>query len=209
MPDLNLADIAGRPRRYWDVDGLPELMMGLLWMIWGGAWLFGQTLPRDDWRFNAYWMFTPVILAFGSYAAIWATKRLKRRLTFPRTGYVEWREPSRSARLAAAAAAIVAASALVLIGAKAGPGTDRLAAPALGVILSLGFVVASLTQRAPQYLALAAVAIALGLVFGARNLGWTGANWMFVILGAASVAIGGVRLALFVRKHPLGGTEEP
>jgi hypothetical protein len=39
QPDLN--DIARRPARYWNIDGLPELMLGLLWIAWGGAWLFG------------------------------------------------------------------------------------------------------------------------------------------------------------------------
>ena len=112
QPDLD--DVARRSQKYWDVDGLPELMMGLLWMLWGGAWLFGEALP-DDWRADAFWTAVPALLAGSGVAAIWATKRLKQRLTFPRTGYVDWKEPSRSARLMAGGVAMVTAMVLATV----------------------------------------------------------------------------------------------
>jgi len=199
--DLNLDEIARRPQRYWDVDGLPELMMGLLWMLWGGAWLLGDSLPRG-WGSNAYWTAAPALLVVGGFAAVWATKRLKERLTFPRTGYVDWKEPSRASRLSAAAVAMVTAMVLAAVAANRDAGMERVAAPLLGVILSLAFVVASLRQRAPHLLALAGVAIALGLAFGALRAGWESVNWLFVALGAASAALGSLRLVLFLRKNP-------
>jgi hypothetical protein len=199
--DLNLDDIARRPQQYWDVDGLPELMMGLLWMLWGGAWLLGERIPHD-WRSNVYWMAAPALLVLSSVAAVWATKRLKERLTFPRTGYVDWKEPSRSTRLTTAAVAMVVAMVLAALAANREAGMERAAAPMLGVILSLAFVVASIRQRAPHYLALAGVAIALGLAFGALRAGWDSVHWLFAALGAATAALGGVRLALFLKKHP-------
>ena len=199
--DVNLDEIARRPQRYWDVDGLPELIMGLLWMLWGSAWLLGDALPHD-WRSNAYWSVAPVFLVLSSFAAVWAIKRLKERLTFPRTGYVDWKEPSRSARLSAGAVAMVTAMVLAAVAANRNAGIEHVAAPLLSVILSLGFVVASLRQRAPHLLALAAVAVALGLAFGTLRAGWESVNWLFVTLGAASAALGGLRLALFLKKNP-------
>jgi hypothetical protein len=56
-------------------------------------------------------------------------------------------------------------------------------------------------------LALAAVAIALGLAFGALRAGWESVNWLFVALGAASAALGGLRLVLFLRKNPRAPVE--
>jgi hypothetical protein len=142
------------------------------------------------------------VLVLGGSAAVWAIKRLKARLTFPRTGFVEWREPNLRERLAAAAIALV--TAMVLAGAvvQRGAGADR-AAPILGVILALSFVVVSMRQRAPHYLALSAVALAAGLALGALQGGWTSVNWMFMIMGVASAAAGAIRLAFFLRKHPL------
>jgi peptidoglycan/LPS O-acetylase OafA/YrhL len=206
MQQPNLDDVARRSQKYWDVDGLPELMMGLLWMLWGGAWLLGDALP-DDWRANAVWTTLPALLALSGVAAIWATKQLKQRLTFPRTGYVDWKEPSRSARLMAAGVAMVIAMVLVAVATNRDTRIEHAAAPLLGVILSLAFVVASVRQRAPHYLALAGVALVLALVFGALGAGWASVNWMFVALGAASAVLGGVRLVLFLRRHPLASLE--
>lgn len=204
-PDLD--DLARRPLRYWNVDGLPELMVGLLWIAWGGAWLIGQRIPPGS-PWNVYWLVMPPTLAASGFAVMWATRRLKERLTFPRTGYVEWKEPGRGARLGAAAVAIAAALALaVMILTGNMRQMEQMATPVLSVILSLSFVVASLKQRAPHYLALAGVAVALGLALGAIQGGWESMNWMFLGLGAACALVGGLRLALFLRQHPRSPVE--
>jgi hypothetical protein len=197
-PDLD--EIARRPQKYWSADGLPELVMGGLWMAWGSAWLLGERLPRE-WA-NVYWTFVPALLALSGVLAIRVIKRLKAQFTFPRTGYVEWREPTRAARLGAAAVAMVAAAILaaVIVGRDAGAG--RYAPVVLGVILSLAFLTASVRQHAPHLLALAGVAVALGLAVGAVAEGWTAVNWLFIGLGAATSLAGGLRLANFISTHP-------
>ena len=200
---LDLSEIERRPTTYWNADGLPELMMGLLWLLWGGSWLFGQSLPHGA-AWNVYWMFTPALLALTGVASIWATKKLKTLVTFPRTGYVEWNEPTRGQRLAAAAVAVVTAALVAALTIRARtPGMERVAPAALGVLLSLAFVAASLTQKAPHLLALAGVALMLGLAFGALNAGWQATNWMLIGLGAATFLSGAVRLSIFLKRHPL------
>ena len=198
QPDL--ADLGSRPRRYWNVDGLPELVMGLLWMTWGAAWLIGESLPRGSTR-GVYWLVAPLALVGSGWAAAWLIKWLKARITFPRMGYVEWKEPSRRVHLLSAGAAVVVAAVLAGVAVRGG-GAARNVPSTLGVILSLAFVFASFSQRAPHYLALAAVALALGLAFGSRPGGWTEANWLFVALGAATAVVGALRLAVFLRHNP-------
>jgi hypothetical protein len=196
-PDLD--EIARRPQQYWSADGLPELVMGGLWMVWGSAWLLGERLPRE-WA-NVYWMFTPVFLALSGVLAVHVIKRLKARLTFPRTGYVEWKEPSLATRLGTAALAMVVGAILVAV-IFTGHAGGRNAPVVLGVILSLAFLAASMRQRAPHLLALAVVAIALGLAVGAIAEGWTAVHWLFLGLGVATSLAGGLRLASFMGKHP-------
>jgi hypothetical protein len=203
MDEVNLRDLERRPVRYWNIDGLPELVMGGLWMLWGSAWLVGQALPRGQTR-NLFWMFTPAILALTGVAATRMVKSLKARITFPRAGYVEWKEPTRGHRLMVAAIAVVTAGMLTVVIARSrAEGIPGATAPALGVILSLAFLVSSLRQRAPHLLALAGVALALGLAFSALEIGWEAANWLFITLGAATAGMGAVRLRSFLAANPL------
>ena len=200
---LDLKSIERRPQKYWSADGLPELMMGLTWMVWGGAMAFGQTLSRGaGWK--VYWTFMPAVLALSGFAANWITRELKKRITFPRAGYVEWKEPTRGSRLIVAAVAMVTAATLaaLLIKGRA-EGLEPVAAPGLGVLLSLAFVVASLRQRAPHLLALAGIALVLGLAFGAAAVGWDAMNWMLLTVGGAAALVGVARLMVFIRRHPL------
>lgn len=207
FPDLE--EVEGRSRRYWSMDGLPELMMGAMWIFWGAALLIGQSLPKN-WLWGVYWLATPAVLCLSGFATIWATKRLKARLTFPRTGYVEWKEPGWGVHLAAALVALAAAAALaaLIVTGRTG-GMEQVTAPGVGLLLCLAFLVASLKQKAPHLLALSAAALTLGLAFGAARMGWNAINWMFLTLGGASAVLGGIRLALFLRKHPLAAAEEP
>ena len=200
---LDLKEGKHRSQRYWTIDGLPELMMGLLWVLWGGVWLFGQSLPRGP-VFTMYWMFTPALLALSGVASVWATKKLKAHITFPRTGYVEWHSPTRTQRLTAAAVAVGSASLLVvLISNSRTEQMEQMAAPAVAVFLSLAFVVAAISRKAPHLLALAGVALILALVFGAVATGWDAVNWMLIAMGAATALLGVIRLRLFIRSHPV------
>lgn len=202
-PDLN--DLARRPQKYWTADGLPELVMGALWILWGTAWLVGEALPRGS--ANVYWMVVPVLLAASAAVAVRVIKSLKARVTFPRTGYVEWKEPSVAARLATAVVAMVAAAILTGVVLTTDSGSGRNTPVILGVLLSLAFLVASVRQRAPHLLALAGVALALGLGVGTIAEGWTAANWVFVGIGAASSLAGALRLASFISRHPRATVE--
>ncbi len=200
-PD-QLRELDSRPKRYWHVDGIPELMMGLVWILWGAALLVGEAIPRTS-AANIYWGIFPAILVLSGFASNWVTRKLKERLTYPRTGYVEYRDPGPGQRLMTGLVAVVSAAAIAALAVTARTaGLERTAAPAIGVILSLAFVVASIRQKAPHFLALAGVALAIGAAFAALRLGWTAMNWLFVWLGAAASITGAWRLRRYLRRHP-------
>jgi len=197
-----LRALENRPRRYWNVDGIPELMMGLVWILWGGALLVGEALPRGS-AANVYWMVFPAVLVLSGVASNWAIKKLKERLTYPRTGYIEYREPARHVRLLTGLMVVVTAAALAaLIVTGRAAGLEHTAAPAIGVILSLAFVVASIRQKAPHFLALAGVALALGAAFATLKLGFAAINWLFVWLGVVATIMGVWRLRRYLQQHP-------
>jgi hypothetical protein len=90
--------------------------------------LFGQTLPRGA-VWNTYWLVTPAFLALSGVAATWATRKLKARITFPRAGYVAWKEPTRRARLVTAGVAMVTAAVLAGLVVKKAGSTASIASP--------------------------------------------------------------------------------
>ena len=208
MDRVDLAELERRPVRSWNVDGLAELVLGVAWMLWGGAWLVGQTLPRD-WKWTAYWLLVPPTLALSTAAIGPVTRKLKQRLTFPRTGYVEWNAPRQSSRWVTAAAILISAIALaaVLVSTKRATPLEQRLPPIMGVVLSLAFAALSVRQRAPHLLALAAAGVAVTLSITALVSGWDALSWMFVALGAVCVLLGAARLAFFVRRHPLAPAE--
>jgi MFS family permease len=200
MEPLDLNDVARRPARYWNLDGLPELMLGLLWMVWGSAWLFGQTLPHD-WRWNVYWLLVPALLAALGLAMNRLVRALKERITFPRAGYVAWKEPDRRTSMAFGAAIVGVAMILALVVLDTPPAEMR--APAvLSVILSLAVLALGVRQRTPRHIALGGVLLVLALAIGTLTSGWAGFNWMLLAAGTVCTIMGAVRLTLFLRAHP-------
>ena len=204
--NLNVHEAEKRAQRYWNVDGLPELMMGLVWIVWGAAWLLGQGLPRGSVS-NIYWTLTPLLLVVTGLAAVWATKKLKSRITFPRTGYVEWKPPSRPRQLGGAgSAALIACVVVVLLTKSRTEGWEHLAAPLVGAVIAVGLAIAAVVQRAPYLMIIAGASVVFGFALGSTVQGWDSLNWMLVALGATTSIVGGVRLWRFVRTHPTADT---
>jgi hypothetical protein len=90
----NLAvDPGRRAARYWNIDGLAELYIGLVWLS-AALYLYAEGhLPR-----SSPW-YKPLVLGgtLGWMAAIfagqWVVGVVKRRVTYPRTGYVACAKP--------------------------------------------------------------------------------------------------------------------
>jgi hypothetical protein len=76
-----------RAAAYWFIDGLPEILFGIVYVVWGS---FGLA-----WRFHSSnrWMLGAYAVAGLAFFLLWCTDRVildyfKARLTYPRTGYV-------------------------------------------------------------------------------------------------------------------------
>jgi hypothetical protein len=201
-PDLK--EIERKPRQYWNVDGLPDLMMGVLWIVWGMAFLLPDLLPPGGWL-QYYWMAVMPVLVVGGVVANWAIKKLKQRLTFPRTGYVDWPEPAPASKVLASllAAAVAAGVVLLAIRSNAQPMKD-LVAPGLALLVALGFLISALRLKLPHYFWMAAAALLLALIIARAHLDLSkGIICLFLSLGVLSTLMGIVRLQAYRRNNPL------
>jgi hypothetical protein len=200
-PDMK--EIERRPKRYWNVDGLPDLVMGALWILWGLALALPSWLPSGSWL-NYYWMVVPLILILSGFAANAITKILKQHLTFPRTGYVESIPPGAATKMAAAFLAAGVAAAIVLLGRSATvQGLEDLLPTAIALLFALLFLVMAMRQKLPHYLWSSALSLLLAGII-ARNRMSLNNGFIFLLLsiGLCSCLVGSVRLYTYLRRNP-------
>lgn len=78
-------------KRYDNIDGTGEMLMGLMLLGFGLLGYLQTILPKNSiWRTNLFcsllFMYAVLILVIGP--GYWVRSVIKRRITFPRTGYV-------------------------------------------------------------------------------------------------------------------------
>lgn len=97
-----LRNLLDRPQHYKNIDGLTELggsvmCLGLALQVW-----LRMSTPSDSvWNRASFLVFLALILLIP-----YGTRTLKARITFPRTGFVEYRKPVRAQAIGAVAGAL-------------------------------------------------------------------------------------------------------
>ena len=76
-----------RAAAYWFIDGLPEILFGTVYVVWGSFGLAWRFHPSNRWMLAAY------AVVGVAFFLLWYKDRVildfcKARLTYPRTGYV-------------------------------------------------------------------------------------------------------------------------
>ncbi len=89
-----------RPQRYWYVDGLAEMAGGGVIFLIGLCYAVAGLLPPGPARALVLGIGQPVIVLSSAFLSQRLVRSLKERLTYPRTGYVEYRQPGGSKRWA-------------------------------------------------------------------------------------------------------------
>lgn len=100
-----IANLLDRPRLYYNIDGVGEL--GGSVMCLGFAlllWLRMHSPPDSVWHRISFFAFVGLMLLIR-----YGAKAVKTRLTYPRTGFVEYRRRWRASAAAAGLAALAAA----------------------------------------------------------------------------------------------------
>ncbi len=109
-----LVDAQIRSARYWNVDGLSEIAQGI-WVLLIALCLYGMAHTS---RGSLGRVISVLVFAFGLPAALFLSRRVlvavRRRFTYRRTGFVEYR-PDRRALVFGAGLAIAGAIVLLLL----------------------------------------------------------------------------------------------
>jgi hypothetical protein len=199
-PDLKA--LAKHQARYWNEDGLPELVVGALWIFYAGSLLVGTGLRPGLIR-TAFWIVMPLVYVVGGFYVIqWGIKRIKERVTYPRTGYVNYLT-SRSAWAVGIVVSVLALAGItILLFTGKGIGTMNLLPSICSLLLAAGVAFLAIKQKTPRLLILSGAALVSAIGVPLLHLGENGFLWMWLWLGTVSAVTGAFRLRSFLREHP-------
>jgi hypothetical protein len=194
-----------RVRRYWFEDGIAELGTGAFFVLLGLYFALQGYLGEGSLMGGILRVSMVLLFILGFYLVRRLIQALKARITYPRTGYVEYRVDEKNAKLrraiAAVAAAVVAAALVVLY--RSVSGVDL-------VVLVSGAAVALILMLLParaggiqRFYILGALSLALGIVLSLSGLPQAyGLALYDCLMGIAIMISGGLTLHRYLKENP-------
>jgi len=195
-------------------DGLFEIAVGFIFLLIGGYFFAQSAAPKGSRLEDALSMLFILVIVSSGFFVNRVVRFLKRRITYPRTGYIAFKKKERSpGRRAAAglAGAIIGASLAVLYGLS--PSTEMLL-PALNGLL-FGAAVFFIAHRIglARFYALSASAAIIGVAIAvARVEEGKGFSYFYLLFGIAVFVSGLATLIIYLRRFPrptAGASEGP
>jgi len=205
MNKNDMKQVEQRVRRYWYTDGIAELVSGGMFLLLG--LYFGILGYFEEGSFVSVILQVSMVLVFigGAFGVRWLVTNLKSRLTYPRTGYVEYRVKDNNTRkrrlLIVISAIVISAGTMVLV-----KYVGELQSMVLFTGLLVGAIFIALRGRSSglkRFYVLGGLAIFLGVI-----LAWSGLKEIYTLslfyglLGIAIMLSGGLVLRRYLADNP-------
>ena len=110
-----IQDWTKRTQRYWYVDGLAEIGVGAILVVLGLFYAVLETLPANAAKSWLLGLGQPVLIIGFAVLVRWIVRRLKEKITFPRTGFIAYRPAEPRRKISGILIAIVTAVTLGLV----------------------------------------------------------------------------------------------
>lgn len=204
-----LTDARSRVHRYWNVDGLHEIAISVLFLL-TAAWVWAGDMASLSRTWKGVLSVTfPLMLCGGIMAEGKVVKAIRMRLTYRRTGFVEFRQPSRRTRVwsgvAGCAVAVLLASFIARNGAD---WVETWWVPGLGALVGVFAGWLGWTQGPRRFLAVAAVSVAAGAAIGLAGYEMNaGMAIFYLVMGVTMLLSGGTALWQYLRIAPAPAEE--
>lgn len=205
----NLSEVEQRVRRYWYADGLVEIIGGGLSILIGTYTIMQELLPEGSIWHTVLGGFYFLLLVGGVFITRWLVTSLKARITYPRTGYVDYPSAKQTGwrRLLTVAIAVGVSILLVSFGRLVGTFSW---VPAFTGIL-FGFVLFLVIARKSgpdRFFVLAILSILLGFIlsFSGLNLSYS-LGLFYAFVGLAYSVSGVIALRHYLHENPLPAEE--
>ena len=201
-----LLDVEQRVKRYWFQDGIGEIAGGGLFLLIGFYFAGHEWLPPNSIARTLLDSSLAILLIGGVYVTRWLINVLKARLTYPRTGYVEYHpNPKNSGphRIWTAITALGVSMLLVLFGRYVG--SFNWLTGFTGLVVGVAFFIArARTDGLGRFYFLAAFSVICGLGLSVSGFSMRYSLSLFYgLVGAVSMVSGGLILIRYLRENPL------
>jgi MFS family permease len=209
--EVHIEETINQPTRYWYIDGIPETVIGGVWLLVSFGILAAELL-RDQREFrDLAAVFIYGTIAIGllmPFVMPRVIRRWKERVTYPRTGYVEPRRPSMAVKIASISLFGMMAFGVVLA-ARSGSFLRGWMPIAVGMVASGSLVHVAWRMRAARLAMLAPIIAVAALITTAMRLeiGLSyGVIWF--VAGAVCLIDGLLTLRGYLKAHPAPAGEE-
>lgn len=202
----NFLDVEQRVKRYWFSDGIGELAGGGLFLLLGAYFGIPQFLGENDLLSVILQSSLVLVLIGGVFGVRWLVTLLKIRLTYPRTGYVEYRVDRKNAlriRTLAMAFAMVMAFLMVLL-ARSIQIVDSTVL-VTGIVVGVVFILLRGKSFGVQrFYLLGAISVVIGTALSFSDLpnGYSLAAF-YGLMGLVVTISGGLVLRRYLKENPL------
>ena len=207
----NLSDVEQRVKRYWYTDGIVELIGGGMFVLLGVYFALQEILGQNSMVGGVLQASFALLIIGGVFVGRWLINALKTRLTYPRTGYVEYQVDERGMRwrriLPVILGFVIAAFTAVFV--RLFQFFDSVVA-VTGVIVALILVVLrAKSSGLARFYVLGAASLVLGFGLSLSGLpeGYS-LGLFYGLMGVCSFISGGLTLRHYLKENPLPAETE-
>lgn len=191
--------ILQRTRQYWFSDGLVELSVGSIFIILG-LYFYLQTILPSGSMIMFILQASFVLLLLGIIVlSRYLVKVLKTRLTFPRTGYVRYRQATTKQRFLSFSVSLIIAS-LILIMFATTPLSIQWLPAVTGLIVGIIWLISAVRVGLLRFYLQAAASAILGVALSL--LSWEPFQSLavyYAVMGLVLIMSGGLILSRYLR----------
>lgn len=206
MENDEIKQVEQRVKRYWYTDGIAELTSGGLFVLLG-VYFGAQGFLREDSTASIILQISLILVMVGGIFGVrWLVSTLKTRLTYPRTGYVEYRVNEKDAKIrryvVAGVAMVIAIASIVLFDYIRGLDTMALIT---GLLVGVIFIaLRGKSSGLKRFHLLGGLAIVLGVALSFSGLSQAYNLGLFYgLVGIAVMVSGGLVLRRYLSENPL------
>lgn len=183
-------------QRAYNRDGLPEIVIGVIFLTTACVLWLPEVFPRGGWIGPLGLMFFVAPMSGG---APWLIRKLRRRFLIEKAGYVEFK-PANRGRLA-----VILSVAFVLGGLAAFALSKGAMPPASWLVAGVGIwggAFAAYAGKIPRFVIGGAIMAVVGIAVGLSRVSLgMGQAILYGVMGVLSLCSGVVVLVIFLRKR--------